>query len=834
MKPSFALNLSHKGIILLHRSPRGTWIKVGDVSLEDAEFAENLSFLRGTAVGLEGKGFCTKLIIPDSQILYREIHAPGPSDQDRREQILAALEGQVPYEAADLSLDWKATATRDVVLAAVVANETLDEAEEFAVDHRFNPVSFVGPTGPEPDAWEPFFGKTDFSISLLGPDADVRDAPPPEAPKPDPDDLFAPEPSDPDQNETSRAEDPSPSVTPNDQTETTEPSFFAPESPATSPANIFVEAESSPQAHTSVESAPNDPTADATGEQDTPAPVTMPFASRRPHEAGEKPDETQHIVDQITPRIAIQPVLSGTASLDSDSATTPDTRLREGMRDKDRMKSREPGGFARGLASVLRRAKDGTKALSTRTLAALAQAKEQRSDAAAGQKRRLLLPVIAALVVLLAFGLGAWLLMSGSDSNQAEDSQNAGLTRAAERGVRADNRARARPSDFAAIVASIRPNSVPSPDIPLIRPERRSKFEGKTDPDANSPDTVKPVTDLSEAELAAIKAAGLTTPTTEEMAEGVEADLLPVPDTSQADAVYAKTGILQSIQPLPSPLADQTRDDIYVASIDRALDAGDAIILPNFNAGPADDRPLESLSPLPPDTVFNFDQNGFVVATAEGALNPQGIIVRLGKPAVTPPEKPQTDVLVPPDPLRALTPKARPINLKTGADAIFVQGRLTLAQLRAKRAKVRPISIQAELTPQNDTSVSELAVLTSFQPAKRPSDFSKTVEKTRTLLASATPATRPAPASNVGPVLPTRANVAKNATIRNAINLSRLNLIGVSGPSNGRKALLRLPSGRFVRVETGDRIDGGRVAAIGVDSLSYVKSGRNRVLKIPQ
>ncbi len=832
MKPSFALNLSHEGIILLHRSPRGNWIEVGDVSLENAAFAENLSFLRATAVGLEGKGFGTKLIIPDSQILYREIHAPGPTDQERREQVLSALQGQVPYEGADLSLDWIATGNGQMVLAAVVANETLDEAEEFAVEHRFNPVSFVGPKGAEPDAWEPFFGKTDFSISLLGPDADVRDTPPPGPPEPDPDDLFAPGIGPAEGNETARVAGDMPSTDPRGPAAEEETNFFAPESPATSPGNIFTETET--DAPPQFEGTPAETTPDVARSGDQTPPKATPFASRRPHEAGALPDDGPHIVSRITPRIVIQPDDPAANHEEATETTlTADSRLRAVVLEEDDPKTTGAGFAARILGPVAGRLGVGARVLWGRAQSTLAHANARGKENADGQKRQVALAIIGALAVVTVIGLGVLLLLMSPDTIPEGGDQNPVLvTTAAERGVRADNRARGRPSDFATIVASVQPKSVPSPDIPLVRPERRSKFEGATDPDADLPDTAQPVTDLTEKELAAIKAAGLMSPTSDEIAEGVEAELLAEPDNSEADALYSESGILQSVRTLPPPLADQDRDDIFVASIDRALDANDAIILPDFNNGPADDQPRERLSPLAPGTVFDLDESGLVVATAEGALNPQGILVRLGKPGVTPPEKPLTDILVPPNPLLALTPKARPADLKTGEDAVFVQGRLTLAQLRGKRAKVRPLSEQAELTPKDDASPSELAVLTSYQPAKRPSDFSKTVEKTRSLLAVATPATQPAPST--GPVLPTRANVAKQATIRNAINLSKLNLIGVSGPSNGRKALLRLPSGRFVRVEIGDRIDGGRVAAIGVDSLSYVKSGRNRILKIPQ
>ncbi len=40
-------------------------------------------------------------------------------------------------------------------------------------------------------------------------------------------------------------------------------------------------------------------------------------------------------------------------------------------------------------------------------------------------------------------------------------------------------------------------------------------------------------------------------------------------------------------------------------------------------------------------------------------------------------------------------------------------------------------------------------------------------------------------------------------------------------------------SGRFVRVNVGDRLDGGRVAAIGETTLQYVRSGRTVTLEIP-
>jgi hypothetical protein len=61
-----------------------------------------------------------------------------------------------------------------------------------------------------------------------------------------------------------------------------------------------------------------------------------------------------------------------------------------------------------------------------------------------------------------------------------------------------------------------------------------------------------------------------------------------------------------------------------------------------------------------------------------------------------------------------------------------------------------------------------------------------------------------------------------------------LNLIGVYGKPSDRRALVRLGNGRYQKVVVGDRIDGGRVSAIGDNELRYTKRGRDLVLKMPR
>ena len=65
------------------------------------------------------------------------------------------------------------------------------------------------------------------------------------------------------------------------------------------------------------------------------------------------------------------------------------------------------------------------------------------------------------------------------------------------------------------------------------------------------------------------------------------------------------------------------------------------------------------------------------------------------------------------------------------------------------------------------------------------------------------------------------------------VGRKRINLFGVSGAASDRRALVRVPSAKFIKLQVGDRLDGGRVAQIGPDSLVYQKGGRNLALSMP-
>jgi type IV pilus biogenesis protein PilP len=92
----------------------------------------------------------------------------------------------------------------------------------------------------------------------------------------------------------------------------------------------------------------------------------------------------------------------------------------------------------------------------------------------------------------------------------------------------------------------------------------------------------------------------------------------------------------------------------------------------------------------------------------------------------------------------------------------------------------------------------------------------------------------PEVAAGPAPKIPTKASVAKQATFKNAINLSKINLIGVYGTQSKRYALIRQANGKYKKVKVGDRIDGGRVEAITQSEVRYQKGGRLISLKMPK
>ena len=144
MRPNFALDFRETSIVLLHQTG-DEWAELGSVALDDPDMAEALDALRHEAEALAPEGLATKLIIPNSQILYTEVvlsdEANALASEARDAALREALDGRTPYALDELVYDSCDDGPK--LLLAVLARDTLDEAQDFAVQHRFNPVCFV-------------------------------------------------------------------------------------------------------------------------------------------------------------------------------------------------------------------------------------------------------------------------------------------------------------------------------------------------------------------------------------------------------------------------------------------------------------------------------------------------------------------------------------------------------------------------------------------------------------------------------------------------------------------------------------------------------------------
>ncbi len=112
-----------------------------------------------------------------------------------------------------------------------------------------------------------------------------------------------------------------------------------------------------------------------------------------------------------------------------------------------------------------------------------------------------------------------------------------------------------------------------------------------------------------------------------------------------------------------------------------------------------------------------------------------------------------------------------------------------------------------------------------FRPVDRPEGTKATSQSLRTKSDSNKSTTTRKRSSN-GIV------VAALATQKDALELGDLNLIGVYGSEDSRRALVLFPSGKMVKIEIGQRFNGGKVVEIGANSVTYIKNNRDHVLKI--
>lgn len=899
MKPNFALGLSHDGIALLHRANNG-WLIVGEVALDDPRFSETLGFLRSTALGLEPHGMATKLVLPNSEVLYTTVHAPGPGRDAQKRQITDALDGLTPYAVSELTFDW-AGAGPEVQVAAV-AQETLQEAEDFAAQNRFNPVCFVARPDPGQFSGEPFFGLTRAAANLPDGGAGVVPdrvpvtitgrASPPEArqapkeqkqgvataDKPVASGTVAAKPN------VSTANTPGGAV---DSKKPTAPGTEGQPVTAAAPRPV-PPAAANP---TMGKDAPATVSHLRQTEADTPppAPTVVAFSTRREATALEAARDGEK-APLVTGRVTLPPAPapSGKNRL---AALTQGLRARFGTRSQPR-----PTAAAGSATDKKPRSLQITPSPASGKSAAQSEPPRPpatpdeaealtvfgaRKGQALTHRRRVnsgLMLTGALLLLLVAVAIWAAYFMGPPPPPQlAQEPAQEPLA-----AVTPPEPLPLEPAPGVSVPELVTPEpeapaAEPVPEDPVApEPEAEAEAEATAEAPADTIDSAA-IESIASAISRTLEEAAATPPAPAmDAAEPVAAP----PPAETAGAEPAPEGLwpfapetagepqLARSEVQPSPLPDPT------------VAAPLAAPRPELTETVMSEMPV----PVAPEAGFDLDERGFVLATPEGTLSPRGVMVYAGQPPLVP--RPRTEVLpeslVLPvgaaDPeLLGARPEPRPDGIAAAVAAALLeaaaiddadsapqtqpeespedagpeddQSSLQTAPGGVALTSLRPASRPTDLAaPAEDpapesaiVSDSALAVATSLQPSARPSDFSQTVQQALASArsapaASATSAAAPAAATPTAAPssIPTRASVAEQATETRAINLRRVNLIGVFGTQSDRRALVRLSNGQVVRVRVGDRLDGGQVAAIGENELRYIKSGRNHVLTIGQ
>ncbi len=825
MKPNFALTLSQEGIGLLHRSFPG-WHLVGEVALDVPDLPGDLAALREKALALDPSGLRSKVVIPNDQIKYFSFEAGGATGDELARMVRAALEGATPYAVSELAYDYSVGAGQ--VHVAAVAQETLDEAESFALEHDFNPLIFVAIPENGNFVGEPFFGQTAHAAATLTEGESIeRDTSPIR--------VIGAE----------RLPDPAPAPT-------EAPVSAPPETPeADTPAEATPAAEGAvtdrapPRPDTDAEEQP--PTRDAppTEAEDAPAPGAPPapaFTSIRAQRGDAGPADAPPLpgAARFTPpphAAAEQEAEDTAAATEQAQAAALVASLHADAADKPAA----GGAFTsrRSAPTASAPPADQQEVQSEAQRLTIFGAREPARPAPAGGRRVGL--VLTAIVLLLLVGIGAWAAIFLDDNALARLFRDPAPV--AEAPAPQDSATAAETATVSAPPEAEQPAGLA--EDPAPRPET-SAPAAPAAPDEGAEDDV--VVAALPQETAPADAGDAREPTGQRaLPQPDPADLSP----DEARARYAATGIWQLAPDAPRPPGLEGLEDFYQTSIDRQVVAQDAVALPDPGAARTDLRPPTPAPPAPAGTRFRVDERGLVVATEEGALNPDGVRVYAGlPPAVAPavPERLEPEGITPAERERMsqVRPRPRPQDLIEQNERGALGGR-TRTELASLRPRLRPQSAQQLARTDSDAveaAVAEAAetgegffvdptpqaVEASLAPSKRPGNFARVVKEARAARAS-----EPVSSSQrVVPDAPSGTTVAKAATDRNALRMRRVNLIGVYGKPDSRRALVRLANGRYKKVKVGDRLDGGRVAAIGDDELRLQKRGRSVTLRMPR
>ena len=631
MNSNFALSLSFDGMRLMHRVPDG-WHLVGEVALDDADVTGSLAGLRAAAETLEPNGIATKLLIPNDQIKYLALDTTRAEEAEVRD----ALHGATPYSVDELAYDFAKGGGRTYV--AAVARETLVEAQQFATEHGFNPISFAAIPEPFTYVGEAFFGATGENsverdaepVNIIGQSDVVMAAPIGEvavqATVDAPADADAVDPiATPDLEDTPGAEA-EPEV--EDEQQAPAPMFAShlrADRNEGRPADKLAEPPKQPRAEPTF-ARQNPPTlAVPTDAGDTSVPAVgapsrdveitpAPKLSAQAPLADVAPSITGEAATALPPEAAVA-AASLTVEPDAKDDAPAEAETRSAA-------ASAVGGAVGGMFASRRMTRAQAKTADVEAPAeptkksVFGARKQPKSKPVVGGKPRFLGLILTAILLLflLAFaafaalsedGIAGWFGFVGQDTQIAAD-----------------------------------PASVPEVAA-----------------------AVPPETQAADA-----------------------SDVLAVPTAptgghvlspEEATRIYAATGVWQRAPRIPVNPRTTTLDDMILGMAPASVTRVPASPLASASSISGDALIATPIDPPAPDATFNFGADGLIVATPQGNVTPDGILIIAGAPPLNPPIRPGTIApeVTPQDQIAAVIPDAATPLTDAPEGVIVIAGR---------------------------------------------------------------------------------------------------------------------------------------------------------------
>lgn len=878
-KTKFALDLSNEGVSLWHRADDASWELLGNVDIDDPDFSGKITALKNSAA--QKDDLIAQIRIPRSEVFISSLEMNGVVGSAATTKIKAFLTHKTPYYADELVFDLVNTEQDSTAYVCAVTKKTLAEAETFINAQGFRAAFYTTKCDADEFPRAPRF--LDTTTPVPAPAVKTPE-PAPQAPASIPKEM--PPKSDVAPKQDAAKEPPQDSVAKTDAAPTTK--IQIPPAPPTVPKPDIV-----PTPDVALkEDSPKEPPqktvvkpdeAPTTKIQIPPAPPVSPPKPPVPEtpkkaDTPDKPSVADKAEDKTTDSKTPTSVSGATPTSTPPSAAFSSIRnkdliapVRHGSKDSS---PKTPPVIPAPRISI-ELPKNTAQAAQTNAFN-MPQGRAQTFDYKEIFSPRLLMALFALLLVAGVYFSYGYIFDGKDEIAKLEATPETQVQTAS---VPTDLTP---PTDNAAettalnSLAKAQPTPTTLPSIaPLATPpvaDAAPSFSSTplvTAPPVASPttppvappvivaDVPKPAVQSPPAQDQVAVAPTVTTPALPQAPSLTQDPVTPAVLTQEPEPVAP-------LEVTPSTKGTLSPDGIM-------LYAGSPKIIPPLRKSDVQEiiaqTPDLTAEIKPEVRTEDLSEQAALTPTDQPATDAQETAVIQAAP-----EPAQPDLLALADPsLANIRPKLRPSNL-----AIITAPKPTLLDradpaLAGVKPRVRPKNLKIiKPEPKVDSAAINSAIeqaaqeaaeadkakretarksvvdyspsRTTKRPKTRPRNFASKVSRSKKAAVASvkteekqTAALTPRSARGTAKAsAPTAANVQKQATERSTFSKKRLSLVGVYGKASNRRALVRLPSGRYVKVKTGQRVSGWKVSAIGENSVRMRKGSRDQVLRMPR